>query len=548
MKKKIRLLIVDDSEDDALLIIDRFQKSNYEVDFERVCSEKAMESSLRKKSWDAVTCDHSMPGFNAKRGLESLISTGLDIPFIIVSGYIDEVEAVELIKAGAHDYVAKGNHMTRLVTAVEREIREARNRKDKRRAETAVRFLAEASEILVASLNLGDTLEGIIRLIVPRFADACAIDLLNDEVATPAYFALSVDPEKTKIMNKMRKKYPLSKNMSSEFAEFLRTPRSKLFREVKEPDLLFYSRGPEHYQALLNMKTRSLIMVPLRVREKVIGVIAFMLSESDRLFDEKNLMLAEDLARRSAFAIDNSQLYQGARDAIKLRDEFLLIASHELRTPITTLMIRVQMMLRSFQPNQKRLTDERIISMLGGANRQIKRFSRLIEELLSVSRIETGKLQLEQENINLSKLVRETASQYTEELKSAGCALALDVDCELDGYWDSLRIGQVIGNLLSNAMKYGPGKPIEVVLGQKEKNAVLVVQDHGIGIAKKDQDRVFERFERAVSTHHFGGLGMGLYITRQIVAAHGGKIKVESSLGEGARFTVELPIVKGLEK
>ncbi len=548
MKKKIRLLIVDDSEDDALLIIDRFQKSNYEVDFERVCSEKAMESSLRKKSWDAVTCDHSMPGFNAKRGLESLISTGLDIPFIIVSGYIDEVEAVELIKAGAHDYVAKGNHMTRLVTAVEREIREARNRKDKRRAETAVRFLAEASEILVASLNLGDTLEGIIRLIVPRFADACAIDLLNDEVATPAYFALSVDPEKTKIMNKMRKKYPLSKNMSSEFAEFLRTPRSKLFREVKEPDLLFYSRGPEHYQALLNMKTRSLIMVPLRVREKVIGVIAFMLSESDRLFDEKNLMLAEDLARRSAFAIDNSQLYQGAQDAIKLRDEFLLIASHELRTPITTLMIRVQMMLRSFQPNQKRLTDERIISMLGGANRQIKRFSRLIEELLSVSRIETGKLQLEQENINLSKLVRETASQYTEELKSAGCALALDVDCELDGYWDSLRIGQVIGNLLSNAMKYGPGKPIEVVLGQKEKNAVLVVQDHGIGIAKKDQDRVFERFERAVSTHHFGGLGMGLYITRQIVAAHGGKIKVESSLGEGARFTVELPIVKGLEK
>jgi signal transduction histidine kinase len=173
--------------------------------------------------------------------------------------------------------------------------------------------------------------------------------------------------------------------------------------------------------------------------------------------------------------------------------------------------------------------------------RQTDRLNRLIDSLLEVSRITAGRMALELEPIDLSELLRELCDRFAEQAAQAGCSIRLQVVPPASGQWDRMRLEQVVTNLLSNAIKYGPGKPVDVTVESNATTVRLTVADHGIGIAPESVARIFERFERAVSPRHFGGLGLGLYITRQIAEAHGGSIQVESHVGEGSRFTVELP-------
>jgi signal transduction histidine kinase len=237
-----------------------------------------------------------------------------------------------------------------------------------------------------------------------------------------------------------------------------------------------------------------------------------------------------------------------ARDEVHrllhLRDEFISVASHELRTPLTPMCIQTQMLTRAMSTSPETVKTEKIQRYLEMCNRQLETLVRLIETLLDVSRIQLGSFSLRTEpGVDLGEVARDGVSRYRAQWEAACAPVTLRADSRPPcGRWDRLRLEQVFGNLLSNAIKYGGGHPIEVAVSRNGHTAKLAVTDHGIGISAEDQARLFNRFERAVSIESFGGLGLGLYITRQIVVAHGGTIRVESQPGAGATFVVELPL------
>lgn len=226
------------------------------------------------------------------------------------------------------------------------------------------------------------------------------------------------------------------------------------------------------------------------------------------------------------------------QEAVRLRDEFLSIASHELRTPITSLQLMVQGLAQgvvSLSPETRRRT-------FGLAERQVARLTRLVGELLEVSRIQAGRLAFQPEQVDLVAVVREVIQCFEAELARIRCPVSLRSDRPVMGRWDRSKLEQVVTNILSNAMKFGAGQPIEITVEEAPAGTGrLVVTDHGIGIPPERLPCIFERFERAVSARTYGGLGLGLYIVRSIVEALGGSIRAESVLGSGSTFTVELP-------
>jgi signal transduction histidine kinase len=264
-------------------------------------------------------------------------------------------------------------------------------------------------------------------------------------------------------------------------------------------------------------------------------MIAFFTFGGARLRRE-DAALAKDLAHLAASAIDGARLYAQVEEALRDRDEFLSIASHELRTPLTSLALQSD----SLRAAARREQNEAIARKAEVIRRNVDRLSRLVASLLDLSRISAGRLELDLETVDLAEVAREVVARFEEEAQRAGVALTLDAPRAVLGRWDRLRLDQVVTNLVSNALKYGGGQPVEVTARAEGPRAVLRVRDRGIGIAPADQPRIFERFERAVSERNYGGFGLGLWITRQIVGALGGEIRVESAPGDGATFTVEL--------
>ncbi|MFT3839093.1 MAG: PAS domain-containing sensor histidine kinase [Myxococcaceae bacterium] len=231
-----------------------------------------------------------------------------------------------------------------------------------------------------------------------------------------------------------------------------------------------------------------------------------------------------------------------AQAALNARDEFMSIAAHELRTPLTALVLKMQgtaQVLRTDPelggPGQK------VATRIDAALRQVDRLNELVERLLDVSRIVRGRLQLSLRETDLGELVRRVADDFGDAAKSGASELKVETSGPLLGLWDATRLEQVVVNLVSNALKYGSGKPVQLEVSATDGEVKLTVTDQGIGIAPEDLERIFTRFERAVPVRHYGGLGLGLYISRNIVEAHGGTLRVESQPNQGARFIAELP-------
>jgi signal transduction histidine kinase len=227
-------------------------------------------------------------------------------------------------------------------------------------------------------------------------------------------------------------------------------------------------------------------------------------------------------------------------EAVRARDEFLSIASHELRTPLSTLRLQTASLLRAAGGDGFAGVDAG--AKLTVMHQQLDRLERLVTDLVEVTRISSGRLELTREPLDLGDLAHDVAGRFADELAAAGCSVALALEAGVVGRWDYFRIDQVVTNLVTNAMKYGKGAPVELVVRRGGDGAAeLLVRDRGVGIAAEEQARIFDRFERASSARSFSGLGLGLWIASKIVAAHGGTIAVESAPGEGATFTVRLP-------
>ena len=265
--------------------------------------------------------------------------------------------------------------------------------------------------------------------------------------------------------------------------------------------------------------------------------VQFIFIGADRI-----VSIARDITERKHTQLERELLYRQAVDAVHARDEFLSVASHELRTPLSALQLQIQTLLQPpRQLPQAPLSPEQLKPKLEMANRQVERLTRLIGELMDVSRITAGRLRLEFEEIDLCAVVRDVVGRLGEEAARANSSIEVRTSMPVVGMWDRSRIEQVVTNLLSNAFKFGGGKPIEISVEDGGFTGRLVVADHGIGIAPEDVERIFHRYEQAISSRAFGGLGLGLYIARQLIEAHGGTIRVESQPGAGSTFTIDLP-------
>jgi PAS domain S-box-containing protein len=422
--------------------------------------------------------------------------------------------------------------ITRMKTA------EAALQKSKRRSD----LLSQISFVLSNNLYTDTTLKDVGRLIVPHFADWFSIDVLcEDSFKTICLNSHSILEPDT-VIDEFQ--IPLAELQGdNDFTYMFNTGKYVSYRRLSEKNLARLSLSTHRAEYMRNLK--SIIMAPILLRQKTLGAITIGSNQAER-FDGDDIFFLMSLAQRIAVAFDNSRLFGEAQAAIKIRDEFLSIASHELKTPLTPLKLQIQQLLRMFTQSTS-LDSERIQRLLNTSNRQISRLSKLIEELLDISRISRGQLQLELDEFCLSELIEDVAQRFGRQLEEANCELQLALEPGLHVNWDAFRIEQVIVNLLANAIKYAAGQPVRIETKRKGDDVILIVKDHGIGIAPIDQERIFKRFERAVSQDHFGGMGLGLYIVSQILQLHGGHIDVESELGKGASFKVEIP-ARGPEK
>jgi PAS domain S-box-containing protein len=416
---------------------------------------------------------------------------------------------------------------------------------ERKRIEDTVRLLAEASLTLASSLDYDETLARIARLAVPRLGDWCVVGIMDDhELRLVA--ATHVDPSREPLFTATL--LPTKIDALGEIGRVMLTQKPMLVADVTDEMLeggaaytqAFGNVSPRAAELFRQVGMRSTLTVPLVARQRSLGVLSLGRIEEGRPYTPTDVSVAEDLGRRCAMAVDSSLLYRSSQVAIQMRDEFLSIASHELRTPLTSLLLRLEAFERTAR-DERALDVRHLEASLGVIHRQAKRLNALVEQLLDVARLRRGLLELDREESDLAEILKEVCGRFAANLTHAGCTLTLLTPASVVGRWDRMRLEQVITNLLSNAIKFAHSSAIDAGVDADVDTARLFVRDRGMGIPPADQERIFERFERAAPPRHFGGLGLGLYITRQIVEAHGGSIRVSSTPGQRSTFIVKLP-------
>ncbi|MBD1924384.1 PAS domain S-box protein [Microcoleus sp. FACHB-831] len=415
--------------------------------------------------------------------------------------------------------------------------------------EARSRFLAESSALLASSLDYQTTLERVAHLAVPHLADWCVVDILDEDGSLQRLATAHIDPAKVEWASELQQRYPTNLNAPQGVGNVLRTGQPEYYPEILDSQIVASARDAEHLKILRNVGFKSVMIVPLRVRGRILGAISFVSAESGRRYNSDDLNNALELACRAAVAVDNARLYQIAqRDraqaeaANRMKDEFLATLSHELRTPLNAMLGWTQML------RARKLNEATAAKALETVDRNARSLSRLIEDLLDVSRIITGKLRLNMRPVELSGAVEAAidAVRPAAEAKEIQLEFLLDpLSGTVSG--DPDRLQQIVWNLLSNAVKFTPkyGR-VEVRLDRIESHVQIQVSDTGQGISPSFLPYVFDRFRQADSSisRSVGGLGLGMAIVRHLVELHGGTVKAESpGEGQGATFTVCLPII-----
>ncbi len=411
-------------------------------------------------------------------------------------------------------------------------------------AQRRLAFLAGASAVLSSSLDYAITLENAARLAVPALADWCFVDLVEDDDEVRRVAVCCADPAYEELAKALRN-YPPRRETPEGAPKALRTGQSVLLATVPDDFLARATRNAEHLRLARAYNPTSLMYVPLLARGRTLGVLSLARTDPLRPYGSEDLHLVEDLARRAATAVDNARLHREAQEALRVRDEFLASASHDLKTPLTA----IRGMTQILQRRAERLGGDAgtLQEVLGTIDTAVTRMSGLVGELLDLTRLETGRpLELNRERCDLAALVRSVAAEHQRLTHLHRVAVQIEPE-GLSGLFDSARLERAFSNLLSNAVRYSPeGGAISVRLTREHGRsslAVLRIQDEGIGVPAADLPRIFERFYRGSNVPgKIVGTGIGLSGVRQIVEQHGGSVHVESVEGRGSTFTIVLPL------
>ncbi len=422
---------------------------------------------------------------------------------------------------------------------------------DRKRAEHNAWFLAETSALLATLRDEESALGQMAENAVPFFADWGVVDLLRDDGTVKRLTIAQSDPCRDARFDELSRRYPpRTDSPNSVVIRVLQTGRSVLVAELDDETLAGFAVDEDHLGFLRQMKLKSLMVVPLKGRERTLGTISFATAESDRQFGPGDLRLAEDLAHRAAIAIENLRLTQELRDTDRKKDEFLATLAHELRNPLAPVVNALHLMRNQpgvdpamgFGPEQAMIA------------RQINHLARLVDDLLDVSRISRGKIDLRRQPLELARIVRQAVEATEPLFQAKGHELTVSLPpAPIVLEADPTRLEQILWNLLNNAAKYTePGGRVELSVGLDPggRDATIIVRDTGIGIAPDVLPHVFELFVQADgrTDRAQGGLGIGLSLVHELVRMHGGTIQARSAgLGQGSEFIVRLPRCEPLE-
>ncbi|HTL37265.1 MAG TPA: PAS domain S-box protein [Kofleriaceae bacterium] len=404
-------------------------------------------------------------------------------------------------------------------------------------------FLSRASQALIEAADYKDALEKIVQLAVPRLADWAAVDVLEPGETQSRQLALAhVDPAKIEFARELGRRYPPDPHAPTGVPQVIRTGKSELYREIPRDLLEAAARDEDHRRIIRELDLRSALVVPLRGKERVFGAITFIYAQSARFYSDVDLEFAEELARRAALIIERRRLEEEAELANQMKDEFLATISHELRTPLQAILGYATMLERGVARDQGKA--------IGAILRNASAQARLIEDILDMSRIQSGKLRISMGRVQLATAI----GQALDAMRPAAAAkqvklveqIAPDIG-ETEGDFD--RLQQIVWNLVSNAVKFSAvGGTVTIAADRVDDKIRVSVRDEGKGIAPEHLSTIFERFRQvdASTTRQHAGLGLGLAIVKYLVEAHGGTVRAESAgPGKGAMFSVELPASAG---
>ncbi|HZZ83041.1 MAG TPA: ATP-binding protein [Anaeromyxobacteraceae bacterium] len=401
-----------------------------------------------------------------------------------------------------------------------------------RRAQEALEFLARAGAELVRSLECADTAASVARVAVPDLADWCVVELSPQLTGESIRVAAHSDPALEEAARALSALPALSLAAQCDEPRVAEDLSQRLLR-----------LDPSSAPLVMQLRPGTLLEVPLRAHGRALGRLRLFSRPERPAPGARERRLAGELGHRAAQAIENAFLYFQAREAVRLREEFLSIASHELRTPLSALSLQLRLLDGMIGSGKVELSGSGAGDFQGRvqkSGRQVDRLTNLVNSLLDLARIRSGQMQLLCERFPLGDLLRDVAGRFEDAMARAGRRLQVD-PCAAVGRWDRSRLDQVVTNLVGNAVKYGGEAPISVTVQERAGWIALRVHDDGPGIPPEDIARVFDRYAQGSAGKGGTGLGLGLYIARNIVEAHGGRIRAESGAGAGTTFTVELP-------
>lgn len=666
MARKIKVLIVEDSEDDAELSRLELRRAGFDPRMRRVDTSHSLHSALGgQDGWDVIIADYNVPGLRLQEELQEIRRKLPDVPVVILSGAIGEETAVELLRGGAQDYVPKGS-IARLGEVVRRELREQEIRQARAATEAALReseerlrtvlkslpvgvliadakgrfthfnpavkavwrgfrevdlnsyeqyeawfpktgqklrsedwamaralrdgesvigervrikafdgtfkmlhvtatpvrgvdgevtgavsliqdiseqarseeieeFLAQSAVLLNASLDFEVTLKAVADTAVPRFADWCIVVLLSREGRVEKVAVRAPNPAGERVAREIYQKYEVDTSAPRGLGRVLRTGEPDFMAEFSDAALTQVNPAESSRVIIAKTRMRSYMVVPLKSAYRTIGAVSFGISESPRKFDEHDFKAAQELARRASGAIENSLLYRDAQEAIRIREEVLAVVSHDLKNPLSAVKLNADLASRQLSPEAP------VQQQLMRIRSTVERMLHMIEEFSSMGRIDAGKLKPQIRPENPQQLI----SDVVEMLKPLAAAKKIELRFNSETTNSSLLCDrtlllQVFENLIGNAIKFtSEDGVIWVGCAQHEAGVEFFVADTGPGISEEDLPYVFDRYWQARKDRK--GSGLGLYIAKGIVEAHGGQIRVESRLGKGTRFSFQLP-------
>lgn len=530
-----RVLLVEDNRADARLFAELLAEVEG-ITFTLTSVDTLARALEALPGQDVVFLDLSLPDAHGIPTVVQMATASPAMPIVVLTGNDDDRVAQEAVKAGAQDYLRKGEISPALIArtalyAIERKKAEEHTTRLARSDEAVrrARFVASISVALSASLDLDTVLRDVMRLLVPTLGDFCVLDLVGDGGRIDRVAHGVADPSLDSAVRVAYQYPPGPQRPTSPVLAVIKNGQSLVIDNL---DLRASAPDERAYDAAVAMGSTAILITPLIARGRVVGAISYIVGPSRRRYTEDLRLLAEEIGERIALAIENGQLYASAQRAIRAREELLAVVSHDLRNPLGVVALVVQML----EQNPAALP-----TALPRAQRAVDRMQRLIADLLDVARIENGTLGVDLKAVDLTSVLDDVIEQHRPLAADRGIRLQRALDLRIGpALVDRHRLQQALGNLIGNALKFTPaGGTIRLGAEPRGETVAIEVSDSGPGIPREHLARIFDRYYQR--ERRSDGVGLGLAIVKGIVDAHRGTIEVESEVGSGSTFRICVP-------